>query len=406
MACRAGTTLLSEHVFRTGRSFDLVSVAELPADQREALARVPEGARAEAVLLPRRGAPGTIKVIGRDLAALLAGLAEPSRLPDALRHGADAAQLREIEKLVLDGALEIEVDGVFVSGPAAAAILSEEEGNEDDGGALARLSRDALRYADALQLDDIPLLAGKLYCFNGVPVTPWWVEKLPDRAAVLDWLGGSPGANGGFESEWKLRSGRGRGWLTWSRRDGGLMPSEDAPSYKLYVSPEPERLPGVACALMKSLRDSGACLFKVGGEAADVLRPDKLVVYFASRSDLEALATRLGDELEGCPAQGVPFTAQIDDDGLLSFGMDPPRARRELFSPNAVSWRAWVTCRLAAALASARATSAIAREGGPGAPPPPNGGMPGWRFALYRLRLDGVDVDRWSPSADAPGGSP
>jgi hypothetical protein len=88
----------------------------------------------------------------------------------------------------------------------------------------------------------------------------------------------------------------------------------------------------------------------------------------------------LTERLAGTPAQGVPFTSEIGAEGLLSWGVDPPAdsqwSGRE-------SWRLWLTHRLAVALLSGKKSEA------PGVEP--------WRFALERLRLEGVDTDSWTP---------
>src|SRR5207248_2006408 len=87
---------------------------------------------------------------------------------------------------------------------------------------------------------------------------------------------------------------------------------------------------------------------------------------------------------EGMPAHGVPFTAQIDAKGLLSWGMDPPHSEH-LLPWQGPSWRYWITDRLAGALISANRTNA--REVKP------------WQFALERLQLEGIDTTTWLPSA-------
>ena len=83
------------------------------------------------------------------------------------------------------------------------------------------------------------------------------------------------------------------------------------------------------------------------------------------------------------PVQGVPFTAEIGGEGLLSWGVDPAQERHRLAWEGPVSWRLFVTSRLARALLHAR------HESGPGLEP--------WRFALERLRLEGVDISTWTP---------
>jgi hypothetical protein len=102
-----------------------------------------------------------------------------------------------------------------------------------------------------------------------------------------------------------------------------------------------------------------------------ICRTDKIVVYFNDLDALHETAQELAMRLHGVPAQGVPFTAAVTEDGLLSWAVDP----------RATSWRHWLVGRLAEHLVQGR------RE---------DDGLPPWRYALQRLGLDGVDTDRWA----------
>jgi hypothetical protein len=88
--------------------------------------------------------------------------------------------------------------------------------------------------------------------------------------------------------------------------------------------------------------------------------------------------------LDAIPAHGVPFTAEITGNGLLSWGMDPPQSERMLAWQEPESWRLWVVRRLAAAMIAAQVDA--------------RSSMPPWEFALERLRHEGVDVEGWVPS--------
>jgi hypothetical protein len=131
------------------------------------------------------------------------------------------------------------------------------------------------------------------------------------------------------------------------------------------------------------LPDSSAHFFKVGRSATGLLRPDKLVVYFRDFEPLEQAARELAIRLSGCAAHGVPFTASLGDDGLLSWGVDPLPEKGALSWRGPESWRLWVTNRLASALVSARKNI--------------TGTLQPWQFALERLRLENVDTITWAP---------
>jgi hypothetical protein len=78
----------------------------------------------------------------------------------------------------------------------------------------------------------------------------------------------------------------------------------------------------------------------------------------------------------------VPFTAAVTNDGLLSWAIDPPRGRGS-GARDPVSWRSWITGRLAEHL--------VAGRGGGSDDAEP------WQVALARVRLDGVDPTTWVP---------
>jgi len=96
--------------------------------------------------------------------------------------------------------------------------------------------------------------------------------------------------------------------------------------------------------------DSRAMAFKVGATGGNLLRPDKLVVYFATRSALSSFARRACGSLQGMPGHGVPFAAPIDRAGLLGWAIDPPQARNGEIV--AESWRIRIARELATALAT------------------------------------------------------
>jgi hypothetical protein len=131
------------------------------------------------------------------------------------------------------------------------------------------------------------------------------------------------------------------------------------------------------------LADSPAFAFKVGGDLPALLRPDKLVVYFARYGDLTESAARLQATLTGVPAQGVPFSAPLTADGLLSWGIDPAEDMQTFGWKGGESWRAWVTSRLAESLLESSRCPDL-----PVAP---------WTFALAALELEGIEPTTFVP---------
>jgi hypothetical protein len=372
--------------FRAGSGYELVLFDRLPMDEQIALAELHADPDLYGVLKPAAESGHTVKVVGRDTALLLLTMQSPGTLPSYVFRDDPDAAARGITDLVLDGVLEIEHDGRFVAGPAAAELLLGGAAATAVG-ALAELSLAAVRYAAALALADPGALSNRLYSFHRQPLTPAWSRRLGDREAVLDFLGAAAGSRERrrLEADWKLSAdGEVPGWIAFSarreRRGKGRR------SYKLYVSPSIAALPETFHGVLAELGAWGAGNhFKVGTDAAGLLRPDKLVLYFSELDDLLAVASGLASRLSDVPVHGVPFTAEIAARGLLSWGMDPPRSERLLSWQEQGSWRLWVVQRLAAALIAARAASDTT--------------MPAWQFALERLRREGIDVDRWTPSA-------
>jgi hypothetical protein len=174
-------------------------------------------------------------------------------------------------------------------------------------------------------------------------------------------------------------------WLIWKRSEVEADPAEfkRITRCKLYVSPTCDALRDTLHSAIPILADSPAFAFKVGRDLSGMLRPDKMVVYFARYEDLAQTAARLGFVLAGASAQGVPFSAALTADGLLSWGIDPAEGAQSFGWNGGESWRAWVTSRLAASLrASSRCRDL---------PVPP------WAFALASLELEGVEPTTFVP---------
>ena len=388
--------------FRASPRYQLVLFDRLSPGERETLAELRRDPSFYGVLRPREVSAGLgFKSVDRETALLFLTLSEPGPLPGYVAEMLGAAAARTLARLVADGVLEIGEGDGFASGAAALALLGEEgDAREDGGGRLAVLSRAALRYAQALAVDDPLRLSWRIYGFNRRPLTPSWQRLLPSSEAVERHLGIEPGGRNRplLDRSWQSgnRGHRGEYWLTWHARSGRLESGgRGGAVYKLYVSPAPESLEEGFGEILEALSASRAQQFKVGADAAGLLRPDKIVAYFPDFDRLSEAAGRLGDRLAGLPPQGVPFTAGIAGDGLLSWGADPPSAERSPLMGDWESWRLWLTNRLAVALLAARGAPET-----PETPETPEITAPEpWRFALERVRLEGVDTESWTPGA-------
>jgi hypothetical protein len=371
----------SKRRFRTGGAFDLVEFDRLPPEEQIPLLELTKELGFYGVLKPQSGS--TCRTVYQDTALLLLTLRSAGPLPFFAR-GSGREFSTGIRSLVLDGILEVEDGDHFVTGPDASLLLSSERGTAQ--GRVAKLSCDAIRYAQELRTDDPSELARFLYSFGRQPVTASWSRRLPNDEAVLEFIGAnSPSVSPLLRSRWtRAPSSASPAWFSWgTTRESSA--SHSAYIYKLYVSPTPEALPDVFAATLDVLASHSVSHFKIGSDAGGLLRPDKFVVYFSSLDRLLEVATALSAKIAGIDAHGVPFTAEIAGCGLLSWGMDPPPSSRVVAWHEPESWRLWISYRLASSLLSARGSDGTNR-------------IPPWQFALERLRAAGLDVDHWTPS--------
>ena len=91
--------------------------------------------------------------------------------------------------MVLDGILEVEVNGQMLSGPAAAELFFDEGDALEPSGTVSALSHRALEYAEALEVVDAATLSGRLYAYNRVPASARWRRLLSDESAIERQLG-------------------------------------------------------------------------------------------------------------------------------------------------------------------------------------------------------------------------
>ena len=359
--------------YRASRHFELKQLAELSPEQRESFVELEADPDFYGLLIPRPPLTTNIKSVARQTAALFRKLSKPSEVDD------------DVVDLVLDGILEVKHRNRYVCGADALPILGGKLAATEPRDAIARLSRDALLHAQDLETSDATALTSALYFYNRIPLSPFWKTRFADGAAILAHLGADRGSlRALLARKWTASDGM-RGWLSWqpktrSRRDAAGI------TYKLYISPRPERMRDAFDVVVRVLADFPGTPFKIGSDAIGLLRPDKFVAYFATRALLDDAANALRGELAGCDAHGVPFSAAADPSGLLSWGVDPPEDETALRWLGRNSWRLWLAQRLGQAMSIAK----LARTAGAAEP---------WRFAVERARRHGVDIETWTPSA-------
>jgi len=371
---------------RASPAYELILFDRLsPAEQQDlaGLERDPDG---YGILRPRHDPRLSIKSASRDMALLWFTLQSPAVLPRYVRQTLGEQCDQVIGQMVLDGVLAVEVNGELVSGPGARTFVCADRPESGPEGCLAALSRRALEYAEALEITDALELSARLYNYNHLPVSPEWRRRLCDQAAVEHHLGIDHGATARLlERGWQRLppAGPGRGWIAWQSQP--MRDNHSAPTtYKLYVSPAFSQVRAAFQVTADATALSKAFHLKVGRDAYGLLRPDKIVVYFREFCELQETAARILQNLERCPAHGVPFTAEIAGAGLLSWGIDPPEEKNSVAWLERESWRQRICNQLGTALSLAKVST--------------QSEILAWRFAMDRLRLEGIDTETWAPT--------
>jgi hypothetical protein len=385
---------LTQACLRANPAYELVLFDRLSAKDRETLDMLSADPECYGVLRHREDPGRSLKAVSHDTALLLFALKEAGRLPRyAIRELGDKCTA-VVSKMILDDVLEIESNGVMLSGPAAGALLYGAEPATGSETTLATISRRALEYAASLALESVARLSSRLYAYNTLPASRRWRETLPSETATASYLGLAGGrAAQAMSHRWRPLP-ESPAWISWRARSVGPKdPSLDkqATASKLYVSPACDQLRDAVQAIAEVIANSNAEQWKIGKGIHGLLRPDKIVIYLNSFADLQEIAVRLMDRLSGCEAHGVPFTAELAGNGLLSWGIDPPSEANNAPWFEGGSWRSRLCDRLAMALIQAGQSTETKSTGN-------TNHDETVRFALQRLRLEGIDTSTWTPA--------
>src|SRR5260370_9841954 len=153
-------------VFRANSAYELVLFDRLTLEQQQLLNALQKEEDLYAILRPRQHSELGIKSVDREAASLFLTLQEPSRIPACVKSLLGAEYHKTILALVLDRVLEVEWQGTFISGLEAYELLYAEQPLSIPQGAIARLSFEAVKYAQVLDLHYIAQLSSRLYCYN------------------------------------------------------------------------------------------------------------------------------------------------------------------------------------------------------------------------------------------------
>ncbi len=327
------------------------------------------------LLVPSPGSVLPVKSMSRDAALLFMTLRHPAVVPHLLA-GLFAANAEErIRELVLDGVFEVEQAGRFISGPAAFPFLANPASGAGTS-RIAQLSSDAIAYASVIDGLSPSELASRLYMFNRCPNTRQLQQKFGGDDAIVAYLTAGTATAKQLELGWAQTISQ-DSWIMWR------TPAQEVHhGFKLYISPTLDSFPHVFQVAIDTFIQVRCSQFKVGRTAFGLQRPDKFVAYFHDLEQLQEATELIRASAAGMSAQGVPFTAAIDQDGLVSWGMDPPRFEQVLASQEHQSWRQWVAERIAVYTATAKEAGAEHIVD----------------FVLHRVGLDGIDTATWTPN--------
>ncbi|SDE89029.1 hypothetical protein SAMN04487996_107296 [Dyadobacter soli] len=372
--------------FRSNTAFELVEQGNLDQQALHALADLSNDPEFFGIFRRRnQDAGSSTRLAYKEVALLFYVLQNEGELPHYFKREYDDETNLTMARLVLEGIFEIKVAEHFYSGPAAQTFLYDsDERTADRRHPLLGMSYSAVRYAVRLNEADTLSLADKLYAYNTVPLLLAHSNALRTVEEVEDFL--NIGKNDPLSREllktWKKHEPDPKfSWISWSRKQNGHHDTRLSATYKMYISPVLDELSDVFDKTVRVLAASGAFSFKVGMNREGLLRPDKFVAYFTAFDDLLTTAERLALVLKTYNAQGVPFTAPLDESGMLSWGMD--RATDEILKNiEGGSWRATVTEKLAASIALSK-TEKLGQE-------------ERIDFVLKKMMLEGVDTTTWT----------
>jgi hypothetical protein len=339
---------LLEKKFRQGQGYKLTEWNRLDNSKKESVASLPDESEVYGVFEPIISTQkSSYRVAYQQVALLYFHLQQSNKLPHYLMLPQDPKVNETIAALLLDGIIEIEWEGRFVSGPGALPVLYNDEmtGDAQLPTYLSQLSYKAIYYAWMLKDVNEKCTTARLYTFN---TTPWDASlkmAFQKKNTVKEFLLSRIDHNALKTLNARWQPTEKTEWLSWNRKVTEPLTDGQSNVYKLYISPLINDLPEVLLECIPVIDSSDAISFKIGNTLQGLLRPDKMVVYFYSRDSLFTTAGILIQFLKGFAPQGVPFSAQLDDNGLLSWGKDPPGDG---------SWRTAVSEKLAAILQHAK----------------------------------------------------
>lgn len=367
---------------RSNQNYCFKSFANLQDCEQDILRSLSASGDYAGILVSEQCDGLTAKAVSLNTFELFRSLSRPRRISELLESLEENIRNELLAALVLDGVLEVLDGKKRIDRGCLYDLIVADDSNLIGEDTLSRLSFDAIRHCYTLSISNPIDMAWKLYFYNRMPATPKCVSQLPHAESVLRLLNEASGdlySRISAKYQCLSRQAKHLGWILWVSRQKPQQESTDE-LFKLYISPSPENIGHAFCKAAQLLLEYDATAFKIGPNAYGLLRPDKFVIYFDRLEVLREFAERISARVGDLRVHGVPFAAQLDSSGLISWGVDPRRTGHLSWHSDD-SWRIWVCNRLASALDEAKRS-----------------GMPcnlAERYSLVKLWLLGVDTRTW-----------
>lgn len=305
---------------RTSAVYELVehiAATALEAGDTDILHAVRSDAKTAAFLRPKPGSLRTVKAIGSSLAGLLRTLSDVG--PAGGFAGAEVDE-ESLARLIADDILELHEGGQWKSGPEAAIGTV----GEPQSSPAALVSRNALLRVALAGPRSLGQTAAALYHHHRLPHSPRHVRRFPDRNAVERVLGlaCSQSVRSAFEAHGAFVPALhgADDWLLWLSHS--VAPA--TPRYKVYVSLLPEDMARALPIIGEAALEANVARMKIACSPDCMLRPDRLMLYTASREKQQRIGATLSSVLRELRPHGVPFATPVDPDGRVALADDGP----------------------------------------------------------------------------------
>ena len=371
--------ILTDKLIRMSKKYELLRFEMLTEKMQFSFQGLETDPEFYGILSPINDKKLGVKSVNKELALLLLSLQTPGKIPNyILKHDEDNYE-SVIYDLLLANVLEVEIDDHFIGGAALKNYDATTITPKTTENYLSQLSYNAILYGMKLPINDVTSLGARIYFHNRYPLSSEWKKRFEEEKflEVKD-----KNSKKLLKKYWTRSKSKIESWEFWQKNDNELDVNKSKSTYKLYISPRPDKVGSILDIIVPVLTEMNVPRFKYGVTVQDVLRPDKIVIYFKSYEEMFKLSETIIPLLQDFDVHGIPFSSQLDERGLISWGIDPPKNENKLQWQERESWRVWVSFRIANAILQARSESLDFETT--------------FAFVLDKMASIGVNVDMWN----------